>query len=181
MVMTQPATPPPIDELTPGWLVLLKILLGFVTGGVIFVLLWAGLNWSWATVLETTIAPAVFEEPCQRLTGAADRLTRFSKRSTSRTGRLIQRAICHFGERATPVNEATWSKEFEAREFGVFLLEGAGLFACIFGAILGTVALMIRAGRAWDRLAARWIPTPAPPDPARPRRSPRAGRGRSPR
>ena len=49
--------------------------------------------------------------------------------------RLLQRAVCHFGERATTVNEETWSKEFEGRELGLFLVEGAGLFACIFGAI----------------------------------------------
>jgi hypothetical protein len=178
--MTDAATPQPIDELTPGWLLLLKILLGLLTAGVIFVLLWAGLNWSWGTLIETTIAPAVFDEPCQRLTSGAERLTRYSKRATSRTGRLIQRAVCHFGERATPVNEETWSKEFEGRELGVFLVEGAGYFAIIFGAILITVWLMIRAGNAWDAVMVRLRPATATAT-RPPRRRPRGDRGSSPR
>jgi hypothetical protein len=178
--MTHAATPQPIDESTPGWILLLRILLGFLVGGVIFVLLWAGLNWSWGTLIETTIAPAVFDEPCQRLTSGAERLTRYSKRATSRTGRLIQRAVCHFGEQATPVNEETWSKEFEGRELGLFLVEGAVYFAIIFGAILSTVWLMIRAGKAWDAAIVRLRPAPAPAAPRPPPR-PRGGRGSSPR
>jgi hypothetical protein len=180
--MTDAATPQPIDESTPGWLLLLKLLLGLLAGGVIFVLLWAGLNWSWGTLIETTIAPAVFDEPCQRLTSGAERLTRYSKRATSRTGRLIQRAVCHFGERSTPVNEETWSREFQGRELGLFLVEGAGLFAIFFGAILGTVWLMIRAGNAWDAAIVRLRPATATATATRPpRRRPGGGRGSSPR
>jgi hypothetical protein len=140
----------------PGWAALLLLLSGLLGGAVVFVLLWAGLNIAWAAALDHVIGPAIVAQPCQQVAGVTDWPTRFSRRETGRTGRLLSRAVCHFGDRAAPVPEEVWSREFWAGETVLLMVGLVGYFLCIFGAIIGTVWLLILGRRGLDRARRGW-------------------------
>lgn len=140
----------------PGWLTLLKILivLPLMTG--VFVVIWAFLNFGWGTALEKFITPGVFSEPCQRLAATTTPLTRYAPRETSRRGRLISMARCHFGEQETIVYEPVWEREFATREFWLLLvIYGLGLMACLIAALFCTFQLFFLGQRAISILLRR--------------------------
>lgn len=156
VVMTRPPRPAlPENSRTPGWLLLLQLGLGLLGGGLCFVLLWAGLNVAWGTTLDVAIAPALVAAPCQRLANTVEWPTAFTKLRLSRTGRLAQRASCHFGDRMVLVDDATWDREFYWPETVLLFVGLGGYLVAIFGAILGTVALVLLTGRGWARLPGR--------------------------
>jgi hypothetical protein len=132
----------------PPWTAPVLVLLSAVVALFLFFVLWAGLNWSWTQLLDHVVSPRVMGPPCQRLANTPERLTGYTKQSTSRSGRSWP-ARCHFGERQVVVDEWTWRKEFKTREFGLFLLDGALLLVCLAAAIIGIVKLSMLARRAF--------------------------------
>jgi hypothetical protein len=155
----------------PRWTTPVLVLLG-VPGGLLFCwVLWAGLTWSWTQLFTALVAPCVMEPPCQRLADTTARLTGYTQRATGRSGQMIRRAKCQFGARQIVVDDSTWEQAFQARELGLFLLDGALLVVCLGGAIISTIQLGILAMRGWASLTASTAPPP--PAPPRPRR--RAG------
>jgi hypothetical protein len=157
----------------PRWTAPVLVLLSLPVGLLTFFVLWAGLNWSWTQLFTAIVTPRVMEPPCQRLAHTTDRLTGYAKRATGRSGRLLQRASCQFGVRQVVVDEGTWAQAFQTRELGLFLLDGALLFVCLGGAILGTVQLGILTIRGWTCLTASTASPPPPASPGSRQRRPR--------
>jgi hypothetical protein len=154
LVMRRTTSPDSLEDTrTPGWLMLLRLGLGLLAGGLCFVLLWAGLNVAWGTVLDVAIGPTLVAEPCQRLAKTVEWPTAYTKLQVSRTGRIIQHARCHFGDREVLVNDSTWDREFYWPETVLLFVGLGGYLACIFGAILGTVALASLVRNGWTRLS----------------------------
>jgi len=134
--------PAPEQTENRGWADLLKFLVAIpITVGVFFVV-WALLNVGWTALLQRHITPAVFAEPCQRLAATSAELTGYIKRETSRRGKLLRFARCHFGEREVVVYDPVWSREFSSREFWLLLVvDGIGLVVCLSCALAGTLWL----------------------------------------
>lgn len=128
-----------------GWLILLRMLLGMVIGGLLFVLLWAGLNFGFGTSLDGPIGALVMEQPCQRLARTSERLTGYTPGKASRNGRSSP-SVCHFSSRSVTVVGQTDDIGFASRE-GLLILGGlVGYGVCFVLAILGAVFL-VRSGR----------------------------------
>jgi hypothetical protein len=150
---------PSSEPTPPGWLVLLRIAVTWPLAAAGFVLLWAGLNAGWGATLDAVIAPAVFAESCQRLAGTTAPLTGYTPRRTGRRGALVEAPKCHFGARPVGMSEATWDREFAAREFWLYLAaNGLFLFLNIFAAVIGTVWLALLVDRLIGRLRRAWSP-----------------------
>lgn len=121
----------------------LALVLCFLVGALLFVPLWAGLNFAFGTALDGPIGGFVMEAPCQRLAGTTEPLSRY----TLGGGKVrLSSSVCHFASGPLRVDGATDGLGFTGREL-VYLLTGfAGYAACFVGALVLTVCI-IRAGR----------------------------------
>lgn len=129
-----------------GSATLVKALLGLLIGGVLFVLLWAGLNFAFGTALDGPIGAFVMEQPCQRFANTRERLTGYSPGTASR-GRRSTPSVCHFGSRPVSVVGLTDAMGFTSRE-GVLIAGGlVGYGVCFVVALLGAVYLVVRSWR----------------------------------
>jgi hypothetical protein len=72
---------------------LVGLVLSWLVGCVLFVPLWAGLNFAFGTALDGPIGAYVMEGPCQRLAGTTEPLSRYTLgRGKSR----VSSSVCHF-------------------------------------------------------------------------------------
>jgi hypothetical protein len=150
---------PPSEPTPPGWLVLLRIAVTWPLAAATFVLRWAGLNAGWGAALDAAIAPAVFAEPCQRPAGTTAPLTGSTHRRTGRRGGLIEAPQRQFGAWPVGMSEATWDREFAARESWLSIAANLRvLFLDIFAAVIGAIWLALLVDRLIGRLRRAWSP-----------------------
>lgn len=125
-------------------LTLVGLLLSLVVGSLLFVPLWAGMNYAFGTALDGPIGAFVMETPCQRLVGTTEPLTRYSLGTGSARP---SSSVCHFA--SGPIRVADRPTEglgFTGREFAYLAIGFAGYAVCFGGALVLTVVL-VRAGR----------------------------------
>ena len=139
----QPDAPPDTTQAQPsGWLILVRMLLGFFIGGVLFILLWAGLNFGFGTALDGPIGAFIMEPPCQRLARTNERLTGYSPGKAGGGGRAISPSVCYFGSRRITVTGQTDGLGFTQRE-GLLIAGGlVGYAVCFILAAVGAVYLV---------------------------------------
>lgn len=120
------------------------LLVSWVVGCLLFVPLWAGLNFGFGTALDGPIGAFVMETPCQRLAGTTEPLSRY----TLGTGRVRpSSSVCHFASGPVRVADGrTDGLGFTWRELAYLVLGFVGYAACFAGAMFLTV-LVVRAGR----------------------------------
>ena len=131
----------------------LGVMLGCFVGWLLFVPLWAVLNFGFGTALDGPIGAFVMETPCQRLAGTTEPLSRYSLGKGK--GRASS-SVCHFA--SGPIRVADGRTEglgFTGREFAYIVIGFAGYAVCVFGAAV-LAALIVRTGgrlfaRAWRR------------------------------
>lgn len=125
-------------------LTLVGLLLSWVVGSLLFVPMWAGMNYAFGTALDGPIGAFVMETPCQRLVGTAEPLTRYSLG----TGRArASSSVCHFASGPIRVDDRPIEGlGFRGREF-VYLAIGFAGYAVCFGGALGLTVYLVRAGR----------------------------------
>ena len=146
-------------------------LLSFVVAGLLFVPLWAGVNFAFGTALDGPVGAFLMETPCQRLAHTTEPLSRYSfgggwKRTAP--------SVCHFPSRTVHV---TQTDGFTGREF-VYLMTGlVGYAVCFAGSLVLTIYLVRRGQRFVEaRLAGTRVRRT---EPALPKQSPSPKRSRS--
>jgi hypothetical protein len=128
---------------------LVGILLSWVVGCLLFVPLWAGLNFAFGTALDGPIGAFVMEPSCQRLAHTAEPLSRYSLG----TGRVRpSSSVCHFASGPVRVDGPTEGLGFTGREFVYLAIGLVGYAVCLAGALVLT-AYLVRAGRRLFALA----------------------------
>ena len=146
----------------PGWLILVRMLLGFLIGGVLFILLWAGLNFGFGTMLDGPIGAFIMEPPCQRLARTSERLTGYSPGKAGGGGRANSPSVCYFGARRVIVAGQTDGLGFTQRE-GLLIAGGlVGYSLCFIIALVGAVYLVA--------LCRRLMPAQSKPIPTKPKK-----------
>lgn len=157
-----------------GW-TLIGLLLSWVVGSLLFVPIWAGMNYAFGTALDGPIGAFVMETPCQRLVGTTEPLMRYTLgRGRARTSS----SVCHFASGPIHVdNRPIEGLGFRGREFVYLAIGFAGYAVCFCGALVLTVYL-VRGGR---RLVARALGRagPGPRERSAPKRSNAAKRSRA--
>lgn len=127
------------------------LLLSLLVGTLLFVPLWAGLNFGFGTALDGPIGAFIMEPSCQRLANTTEPLSRY----TLGTGRVrVSSSVCHFASGRVRVDGRTEGLGFTERELAYLLVGFAGYAVCFGGALVLTVFL-VRAGR---RFFARLLP-----------------------
>jgi hypothetical protein len=131
---------------------LLGLLLSGVVAVLVFVPLWAGLNFAFGTALDGPIGAFVMETPCQRLVGTKEPLQRYTLGGSKsrRSG-----SVCHFASGPIGVDSRpTDGLGFAGRELAYLVIGFAGYAACFGGALAATV-FVVRTVRRWaSRLGA---------------------------
>jgi hypothetical protein len=124
--------------------------LSWLVGCLLFVPLWAGLNFAFGTALDGPMGVFIMEAPCQRLADTTEPLSRYSLGTgTSR----LSSSVCHFESGLIRVaDRPTEGLGFTGRELAYLLVGLAGYALCFAGALLLTV-LLVRAGRRLVALA----------------------------
>lgn len=123
---------------------LVGLVLSLLAGSLLFVPLWAGLNFAFGTALDGPIGAWVMERPCQRLAGTTEPLSRY----TLGTGKArLSSSVCHFASGKVRVaDRPTDGLGFTARELAYLVVGFVGYAACLASALALTVFL-VRAGR----------------------------------
>jgi len=123
----------------------LGLLLSWLVGSLLFVPLWAGLNFAFGTALDGPIGVFVMEPSCQRLTGTTEPLTRYS---LGRGNKMrASSSVCHFESGSIRVaDRPTEGLGFTGREFVYLMLGFVGYAVCFAGALLLAFSL-VHAGR----------------------------------
>lgn len=109
-------------------------LLRVVLGGLLFVPVWAGLNFAVGTALDGPVGVIVMDPPCQRLLQrvgrSPERLDRYQ------IGGRRTPSVCHFASRSIRVGDGpTDGLGFTERELVYLAIQFAGLAACFAGAL----------------------------------------------
>lgn len=124
------------------------LLLSLVAGTLLFVPLWAGLNFAFGTALDGPIGAIIMEPSCQRLAHTTEPLSRY----TLGTGKVrISSSVCHFASGRVRVDGRTEGLGFTERELAYLMVGFAGYAVCFGGALVLTVAL-IQSGRRFFAL-----------------------------
>jgi len=123
---------------------LVGLVLSYLVGSLLFVPLWAGMNFAFGTALDGPIGAFVMERPCQRLAGTTEPLSRYSLGH----GKVrLSSSVCHFASGTVRVADGrTDGLGFTGREFAYILIGFVGYAVCFAGALLLTV-FMVRVGR----------------------------------
>lgn len=125
------------------------LVLSWLVGSLLFVPVWAGLNFVFGTALDGPIGAFVMEPPCQRLAGTHEPLQRYAL--SAGKGRLSS-SVCHFASGPIRVEGRTDGLGFTGREL-VYLVTGfVGYASCFAGAVVLTVSI-VRGGRRLIALA----------------------------
>jgi hypothetical protein len=116
--------------------------LSWLIGCLLFVPLWAVLNFGFGTALDGSVGAFVMERPCQRLAGTTQPLERYT---LSGKGRWSS-SVCHFASGPVRVEGRTDGLGFTGHELIYIVLGFAGYGTCLAGALVITVSL-VRVGR----------------------------------
>jgi len=145
--MSQEGSEPASTPWTTSTLV--GLALRCLVGSLLFVPLWAGLNFAFGTALDGPIGAFVMEPPCQRLAHTNEPL----KRYTLGTGRVRpSSSVCHFASGPIRVDGRTGGLGFAGRELVYIVVGFAGYAVCFAGALVLTVSL-VRTGARLFALA----------------------------
>jgi len=115
-----------------------------LVGSLLFVPLWAGLNFAFGSALDGPIGAFVMEQPCQRLAGTTEPLIKYTLghgkvRSSS--------SVCHFASGPIRVADGrTDGRGFAGHELAYLVVGFVGYAMCIAGA-LGLTVSIVRVGR----------------------------------
>jgi hypothetical protein len=132
---------------------LLGLAFSCLVGSLLFVSLWAGMNFAFGTALDGPIGAFVMERPCQRLAGTTEPLSRYT---LGRGGARLSSSVCHFASGPRRVADGrTDGLGFTGRELAYLVLGFVGYALCFAGALVLTVSI-VRVGRrffafAWSR------------------------------
>ncbi len=139
----QPEISPGVgQEALSGWVILGRMLVDLFIGGALFVLLWAGLNFGFGTLLEGPIGAFVMEQPCQRLARTEERLAGYAPGTAGSRGMAISPSVCYFDSRSVVVAGQIDNLGFTHRE-GLLILGGlAGYLLCFILAAFCAVYLV---------------------------------------
>lgn len=124
-----------------------------LVGTLLFVPLWAGMNFAFGTALDGPIGAFVMERPCQRLAGTTEPLSRYT---LGHGGARLSSSVCHFASGPRSVADGrTGGLGFTGRELAYLVLGFMGYALCFAGALVLTVSI-VRGGRrlfafAWNR------------------------------
>lgn len=121
---------------------LLGLLLCWLVGTVLFVPMWAGLNFAFGNALDGPIGAFAMETPCQRLAGTKEPLVRYSLAGKGRHSS----SVCHFASGPVPVMGRTEQLGFGWRELA-YIVVGLIGYLCAFVAALVLAFRIVRAGR----------------------------------
>jgi hypothetical protein len=125
----------------------LVLVLGWLVGCLLFVPLWAGLNFAFGTALDGPIGAFVMEPPCQRLAGTTEPLSRYT---LSKGKRRLSSSVCHFASGPIRVGDRpTDGLGFAGREFVYLMIGFAGYAVCLAGAMVLAVLLPRGGGRVF--------------------------------
>ena len=129
----------------------LGLLLSWLVGSLLFVPLWAGLNFAFGTALDGPIGVFVMEPPCQRLAGTTEPLSRYT---LGRGNKMrASSSVCHFASGPLRVaDRPTEGLGFTGREFAYLMLGFAGYAVCFVGA-LALAFFLVHGGRRVVALA----------------------------
>jgi hypothetical protein len=139
--------PPPLDDQGRPLATLLGLLASIVLGGVLFVGLWAGMNFAFGSALDGPIGALVMEAPCQRLANSSEPLVRYA---LGKGRGPLSSSVCHFASGPLLVEGATESHGFEVRELAYLLIGFAGYAVCLVAA-LASAFLLVRGARRLGR------------------------------
>lgn len=154
----------------PGWLILVRMLLGLLIGGVLFILLWASLNFGFGTMLDGPIGAFIMEPPCQRLAQTSERLTGYSPGTAGSGGRANSPSVCYFGSRRVMVAGQTDGLGFTQRE-GLLIAGGLlGYLLCFIAALVGAAYLVALCRRLMPVLRPSKKPALSKPIPTQPKK-----------
>jgi len=123
---------------------LVGLVVSWVVGCLLFVPLWAGLNFAFGTALDGPIGAFVMEAPCQRLARTSEPLSRY----TLGAGKArVSSSVCHFASGPIRVaDRPTDGLGFTGRELVYLVIGFVGYGVCLAGAMVLAVFL-VRAGR----------------------------------
>ena len=132
--------PHEVDAAKPSSL--LGCALIWLLGCLLFVPLWAVLNFAFGTALDGPIGVFIMETPCQRLVGTTEPLSRYSLGK----GRRASSSVCHFASGSIRVaDRPTEGLGFTGREFVYLAVGFAGYAACLAAALM-LAGLVVRSG-----------------------------------
>ena len=154
--VTQKAEPPSIHDAessgaTLSWVLLVQTILRLVVGGMLFVVLWAFLNYGFGTALDGPVAAVIMETPCQQLDRTSERLTGYRLGTTGK-GRSSTPSVCYFGPRRVVVGGRIDALGFQWRELELIVVGLVGYATCFVSAGVGAVYLILWGGRLIGRL-----------------------------
>jgi hypothetical protein len=120
---------------------LLGLVVSWIVGCLLFVPLWAALNFAFGTALDGPIGAFVMETPCQRLAGTTEPLSRY----TLGGGKVrVSSSVCHFASGPIRVaDRATDGLGFAWREL-VYLVIGFVGYGASFAGALGLTIFLAR-------------------------------------
>jgi len=122
---------------------LLGLAARWLLGCVLFVPLWALMNYAFGAALDGPIGAFVMETPCQRLAGTTEPLRRY----TLGGGRSrLSSSVCHFASGPRRVVGPTDGLGFTGRELAYLAAGFVGYGACLAAALVLTF-MLARAGR----------------------------------
>ncbi len=115
-------------------------LVSWLLGCVLFVLLWAVLNFGFGTALDGPIGVLIMETPCQRLSGTSEPLARYTLgKGKSR----LSSSVCHFASGSIRVaDRRTDGLGFTGRELAYLATGFAGYALCFAGAMALAIFLV---------------------------------------
>jgi hypothetical protein len=119
------------------------LFLSWVAGCLLFVPLWAGLNFGFGTALDGAIGAFIMERPCQQLAGTNEPLVRYTLGGGKSR---LSSSVCHFASGPIRVDGPTDGLGFTGRELAYLVVGFAGYAACFVGA-MALAVLLVRAGR----------------------------------
>jgi len=123
-----------------------------LVGSLLFVPLWAGMNFAFGSALDGPIGAFVMERPCQRLAGTTEPLSRY----TLGHGKVqLSSSVCHFASGPRRVADGrTDGLGFTGHELAYLVIGFMGYALCLAGALVLTVSI-VRVGRRYFALAWR--------------------------
>jgi hypothetical protein len=110
----------------------------WLLGCVLFVPLWAGMNFVFGTALDGPIGAFVMEPPCQRLARTTEPLRRYTLGGGKSR---LSGSVCHFASGARRVDGPTDGLGFTGRELAYLVVGFIGYGACFAAALALTVVV----------------------------------------
>lgn len=137
-----------------------------VVMGLLFVPLWAGMNFAFGTALDGPVGAFVMETPCQRLVqrvgGRPEPLSRYDLGKGTK-GRSTP-SVCHFASRSIRVGDSPADGlGFTGREFVYLAIGFVGYAACFVGALVLAYVVVTTGWRFIARKRKAKEPSGAPP------------------